>query len=294
MRVFSIATNVHFTVVNLTIADGTSSGRLSHPESRRHRKPDWGYLSLEHCHHQLAANDALSPKGGGAIFNRGGTVNATNCSFAGNTAYIPDGSMNTGDLVCGGAIRNEAGLLALRSCSFVGNQALVYMDTRAHTVRGGAIHNSGTTTLDLCTLAGNSATGGDSGSARCPGLPGGEGSGGAIYNEGTLTTDRTTLCGNTATGGDGSPGASSLQPSGPSPDAFPGGPGGNGLGAAICNLGSLWVTCSTLASNVVTGGYGGGGGDGAFSGWIVGTGAAVGMGARVWEEPCTVAGPPVW
>ena len=61
---------------------------------------------------------------GGAIFNRGGTVNATNCSFAGNTAMTPYSTYSESDvLVYGGAIRNEAGQINLRSCAFLGNSA---------------------------------------------------------------------------------------------------------------------------------------------------------------------------
>ena len=64
-------------------------------------------------------------------------------------------------LVYGGAIRNEAGQVNLRSCTFVGNRPPVRTHQPATRATGrGAIHNSGTATLDLCTLAGNSATGG--------------------------------------------------------------------------------------------------------------------------------------
>jgi hypothetical protein len=269
VRVFSIATNVHFTVVNLTIADGTSLGGSAILNLG-------GTVNLNGVTFRSNTatinlpNDVLSPQAnGGAIFNRGGTVNASNCSFLHNTAYTPDQSpfsQPLGTVVCGGAIRNEAGLLALRCCSFVANQAVggrAYIDARGDTARGGAIHNSGATTLDLCTLAGNSATGGSSGASRgAAGVSPAEGSGGAIFNEGTVTTDRSTLSGNTATAGGGSPGYSSFQGGTPiGLDGFAGGPGANGLGGAICNLGSLWVTCSTLASNVVTGGGGGPGGD---------------------------------
>ena len=93
---------------------------------------------------------------------------------------------------------------------------------------------------------------------RSAGGAGGEGSGGAIFNQGTLTVDRTTLCGNTATGGSG--GAGQLAPYRGNRDGLPGGNGGGANGAAICNLGSLWVARSTFASNVVTGGAGGAGG----------------------------------
>ena len=157
----------------------------------------------------------LSPQaGGGAIFNRGGTVNATNCSFAGNTAVT--GWSSTGQsIAAGGAIRNESGQVNLRSCAFVGNAASgggappggaggYFTDPGF----GGAIHNSGTVTVDLCTFANNSASGGNGGgySAGYPGNSGGDGSGGAIWNAGTMTVDRSTLSGNTATGGCGGAG----------------------------------------------------------------------------------------
>jgi hypothetical protein len=261
VRVFYVNTNVSFTVVNVTIADGTSLGGSAILNLG-------GTVNLSGVTFRSNTatlnvfNDGLSPKAsGGAIFNRSGMVNANNCSFARNTAQRGGSSWAPLDtLVYGGAIRNEAGLVALRSCAFVANQAVGGAATYTYpgdTARGGAIHNSGTATLDLCTLAGNSATGGSSalGIWSNPGFSGGEGSGGAIFNEGTLTTDRTTLCGNTATGGDGAPGSPGQPPFG-----FSGGEGGAALGAAICNLGSLWATRSTLASNVVTGGNGGNGG----------------------------------
>jgi hypothetical protein len=256
VRVFYVNTNVSFKVVNVTIADGTSLGGSAILNLG-------GTVNLSGVTFRSNTatlnvfNDGLSPKAsGGAIFNRGGTVNASNCSFARNTAHRDGSSWKPLDtLVYGGAIRNEAGLVALRSCAFVGNQAVGGAATATDpgdTARGGAIHNSGTATLDLCTLTDNSANGGSSALSNA-GFSGGEGSGGAVFNEGTLTTDRTTLCGNTAAGGDGALGW-------PMPSAFTVGQGGDALGAAICNVGSLWATRSTLASNVVTGGNGGNGG----------------------------------
>lgn len=115
------------------------------------------------------SDDPSRPSGGGAVFSRGGAVNASNCSFVGNTAQHPDSdpSQNAPVYVYGGAIRNAAGQVDLRSCVFVGDQAFGETENQfnplvpASTCRGGAIHNSGTVTLDLCSLAGNSATGGD-------------------------------------------------------------------------------------------------------------------------------------
>ena len=282
VRVFYINTNVSFIALNLTIADGSSLGGSAILNLG-------GIVNLTGV--TFRSNSATvnsynydqGPKAsGGAILNRGGTVNATNCSFAHNTVFTPYGS-GTGGLVCGGAIRNEAGLLALHSCSFVGNQAVGAADLirilglQGDTGRGGAIHNGGTTTLDLCTLAGNSATGGYSGLQNAySGAPGGEGSGGAIFNEGTLMADRTTLCSNAATGGAGSPGGESPYSG---YDGLPGCDGGVALGGAICNLGSLSVTCSTLASNVATGGSGGRGGFADAGSGDSGNGASAGNGS---------------
>ncbi len=175
MRVFVVNTNVNFTAVNLGIADGTSLGGSAilnlggtvnltgvalcgNTASRYGNDVDWTTLELV----------------GGAIFNRGGTVNATGCSFGGNSAQTPTPNGEIPSTVCGGAIRNEAGQMNLQSCNFVYNQASggVCMfqppPVNADSAYGGAIHNSGTMTLDLCTLTGNSATGGERRVGVCP------------------------------------------------------------------------------------------------------------------------------
>jgi hypothetical protein len=84
VRVFYV--NGGFTVVNLTIADG------------------------------------LSPGGGSAIYNGGGTVNASRCTFVNNTAFTPFPIIMVPDR-SGGAICNVAGQVNLHSCAFVGNGA---------------------------------------------------------------------------------------------------------------------------------------------------------------------------
>ena len=165
-----------------------------------------------------------------------------------------------GGAIYGGAIYNEAGQLNLRACVFVSNHAFGVAASPGNTYggapsQGGAVHNSGTATLDLCTLAGNSANGGGGGQEFNTGLDGQEGSGGAIFNQGTLTADRTTLSGNTATGGGGGAGGTDWEGHG-----YGGASGGGAKGGAVCNLGSLCITRSTLASNVVAAGWAGPGG----------------------------------
>jgi hypothetical protein len=282
VRVFCVTTNVSFTAVNLTLSDGNSLGGS-------------GILNLGGTVNLTgvtlsgntatisASNDALSPKAsGGAIFNRGGTVNAINCSFSGNSVQTPYSSLYMGPpdtLLYGRTIRNEAGRMSLQSCAFVGNRAIgggppiSYLPVPGDSVGGGAIHNSGTLTLDLCTLTGNSATDGAAGGLQYmhEGGAGGESRGGAICNEGALTVDRTSLTSNTATGGSGGMGGSGDPLGEPTLDGFLGGSGGGAYGAAIYSrcadsthspCGELLVTRSTFANNVATGGAGGDGGGG--------------------------------
>jgi hypothetical protein len=260
--VFYVNTNVSFTVVNLTIADGMSPGGSA--ILNLGGAVNLTGVSFRSNTASVGVSNEEPLASGGAIFNRGGTVNASNCSFVGNTAQTPFAFGSQYGLVYGGAIRNQAGQVNLRSCAFVGNRAFGGTSPvpgygsppgSGDPGFGGAIHNSGTVTLDLCTLAGNSATGAPAGDwSNFAGFSGSEGSGGAIFNQGTLTADRTTLCGNSATGGRGGLGA--VDSSGQTLNGYAGGNGGRANGAAICNLGSLWVTRSTFASNVVTGGAG--------------------------------------
>jgi hypothetical protein len=287
-RLFVVNTNVNFSVASLTLSDGASLGgsavlnlggtvNLTGVTLRSNTAPVWGNN-----------NDALTPKGnGGAIFNRGGTVNATNCAFAGNrvqTFYGSPGNEPTDVLLYGGAIRNENGQLNLRSCSFISNQASggdAFFPVRGDPARGAAIHNSGTATLDLCTFAGNSAKGGaggtgSSGYSYQDGGAGGEGSGGALYNEGALNIDRSSLSTNTATAGNG--GMGGRGDINMNPNGSRGGNGGSASGGAICSLGPLWVTRSTLVSNIVTAGAGGTGGSGAVFMDIGGNGGDAGGG----------------
>jgi hypothetical protein len=237
VRVFYVNPNVNFTVVNLTLADGKSQGG-SAILTLGGTLILTGVTFRSNTASVWVSNDNLSPQAsGGAIFNRGGTVNATNCSFAANSAWIPAALRRTGDPAF-----------------------------------GGAIYNSGTVILDLCTLTGNSATGG-----YADGFGGlaGEGSGGAIFNQGTLTIDRTTLCCNTASGG--------------SVVGY-GGSGGEAKGASICNLGSLWISRSTFANNVVFGGAGGNGHDG-FPDPAIGNGGNGGGGGEALGGALFVGGP---
>lgn len=143
-RVFYVATNVSFSIIHLTIADGRSTN-------------------------------------GAGILNDGGTVNATNCVFFGNGAFgvsSPIGlrSPQTGGNGYGGAIYN-VGILNADYCSFLQNVAnggagTTYDNTPANppdrglsgglggTGVGGAIYNVGAMTITRSVFASNTASGG--------------------------------------------------------------------------------------------------------------------------------------
>ncbi len=161
-RVFCLNPNVTTSLVNLTIADGSSS-------SGGGIFLDGGTLNLTGV--QFTGNAATNPAGvpsappvcGGAIYNRGGTVNATNCTFLGNTA---DQTGVPPVAASGGAIYSLGGLMNLSQCVFSGNCAtevhapMVAVVYEGPPARGGAVYNTGSLWANGCTFFGNSAVGG--------------------------------------------------------------------------------------------------------------------------------------
>ena len=132
-------------------------------------------------------------------------------------------------------------------------------------------------TLDLCTLSGNSTTGGNGAAGHNSwGYNGGRGLGGAIVNCGILTVDRGTFSDNAAAGGGGGVGDIGAPWN---PQGFTGGVGGDGYGGAIyCCGGSSLVSRSTFVNNQAYGGIGGNGGNGEYGGYE--TGGAGGGGGQ--------------
>jgi hypothetical protein len=282
VRVFYVNTNVTFTVVNLTIADGQSANGAGIFN-------DGGNLNLLGI--VLRSNTAsitYSPApeyAGGGVFNQGGTISGTNCVFLGNAAQAPAQPRGTPSSARGGAIRCENGVVNLQNSFFTGNSASGGSSDIPPGAdgAGGAIHNSGTLVAIRCTFSRNTATGGPgSWSSQyvqtVSGSQGGNANGGAIYNEGMLTVDSCTLASNTVAGGNGGIGGGgyACDPGGDMRGAA-GGAGGAGNGAALFAGGVSSVANSTLAWNTARGGAGGSGGSGGpctRSGGVGGPGGA--------------------
>ena len=166
----------------------------------------------------MTGNNAGSGDGG-AISNSG-PLTIVDCTIASNTASSNIGSS-------GGGI-DSGGVTTIRD-STIANNAATGLPPPVHlggagSGAGGGIAISQSFTLSNCTIFGNSATGGDSGSGFQPGD--GEGGGLAI----TLSSGQTgliancTIAGNHANGGQGS-----------------GGVNGNGMGGGIV-LGTAGTT----------------------------------------------------
>ena len=117
-----------------------------------------GGLLLDHC--ALSACTATGHSYGGALRNRGGSVNVTNCSFSNNSSYL------------GAGISNKTGTVTVTDSSFTGNTT---------TANGGALYNEGILLITSTTITGNRAV-----------------SGGAIRNFGTMTVTNSRITGNVA------------------------------------------------------------------------------------------------
>jgi hypothetical protein len=173
---------------------------------------------------------------GGGIQNTG-TLNATNCTVAGNSG-IRGGGISNGDtgsahvnnctlsgnvataaLGQGGGIMNY-GIMVVSNTTFSSNSAPL----------GGGINSLGTMTVVNCTFSANSATGGLGGF------------GGGINNSSTMIVTNSTFSGNTAAGPDFE------NPATPAHG-----------GAIVTGDGTLTLASCTFSGNTTTGGIGSGG-----------------------------------
>ena len=241
---------------------------------------------------------------GGAVYNVGIAV-IEGSTFSGNIAsggaglfaYAALGAYDApaGGTGSGGAICNEDEL-TVRASSFLGNKAQGGKGGSGGNVpghsfpggsggvggdaRGAAVYGSiqaDSTVLVNCTIAQNSAVGGDGGAGGQGGTggtggPGGSGGVGgnastaAVYNGGSVGLVNCTIAENNAVGGGGGAGGPGSEPSfsqySPSPSGGSGGGGGSACGTIWSKSGQVGVTNCTIALNSGQAGSGGPGGAG--------------------------------
>lgn len=277
VRVFTVSSNAHLTLVHLTVANGCSDQ-------------------------------------GGGLYNDGGTVTALNCIFSCNQAVGPDGTNGVGMVFpnvntpggpggqgFGGAIYNRGVLMvtnALFSSNYVsggnggsGGWGVVHIIPPGITSgsggspggpggsgAGGAVYNLGAFRSANSTFYANVVKGGQGGAGSFPTSTGtggaaGEGAGGGLWNGNGMFLVNCTFYGNQAIGGAGGTGGSGGGADfGGRPIAYPGaaadgGNGGHAYGGALFNSGgNLQVLSCTLSVNGAVGGSGGAGGSGSTDG----------------------------
>jgi CSLREA domain-containing protein len=194
LRVFYVNSGVHFTISNLTIANGQIRGE-SGSQSKSFR-PNLNGQTI----------------GGGGLLNNDGVVTIMNSTFYGNKAIGGNGAKNffgkggAGGNGLGGALFST-GTLYLINSTFSDNKAAGgigadIVSTINSTISGdggdglgGAIYATRITWVSNCTFSGNGAFGGAGGTANSYDLSNGKagiGSGGAIYRPGALP-DKNTL-----------------------------------------------------------------------------------------------------
>ncbi len=305
-RIFDVATNVHFTVINLIIAGGNSiginggagaTGGNSSPKGGQGGNGtgggnglgggiyNQGITFLENC---VLTNDVATGGNGGAGGNGG---NGANNGFGtgGN-----GGNGGNGGVGCGGAVYN-LGTIILSNCAVTANTAIGGIGGiggtngtgtfASYSGGGGAggpgsgagLYNLGTATIINSTFNQNSASGetgpGGGGAPQSngngqPGPSGANSLGGGVCNLGTLSVINSTFFQNTVTGGAGETGGTGTQIAGN------GGAGGNAYGGGLYSQGTVGITNCTFANGTVNGGAGGAAGSGAF----VGSGGSTGVG----------------
>jgi len=196
----------------------------------------------------LATDGAYSS--GGAIFN-GGTLNATNCFFLGNSA-LASSDFSQGGQAVGGAI-NNGGYATIASATFLGNSATGgggadSFGGSAGDAGGGALFNTNVVVLVNSTFSSNSSYG-----AASSGGVGGSAYGGAVCNLGSIFATNDTITLNLCVGGAGA-----------------GAPAGIGNGGGLFNQGGhVVLNYLTIASNSAVGSVGVGGGVNATNGSLL-------------------------
>lgn len=219
-RLFTVRSNVTFQLINATLSNGRSTN-------------------------------------GGAIFNQGGTLIASDCVFSGNAAVGPDGA--------NGLPGQNDPPPPWRPQTLLGDNG--HPGAAGMNGWGGAVYNLGRSEFYRCRFQGNSAIGGDGGQGGagdvgeleggCGGDGGGPGaaSGGAVYSTSWLVLSNCNFAGNTVIGGDGGQGG--LPGATDGSRCSPAGTGCNGaaaMGGGVYAEGQLLVSGCTFTTNSATGG----------------------------------------
>ena len=203
-RLFNVATNVSFSITNLTLANGSVTNSNAADGGAIYN--NGGTLNLISC---LFTNNSAEvlPENfgaaqGGAIFNNGGTVYLSGCSVS-NNAVIGDGGNGTSSQInCyGGAIYNVNGSLTLVNSIIQSNLCDEFHLGGGGAVSGGAIYDaSGSLHITNSTIA-NNLTVGAQGNAAPPQSVTAAYGGALTAISGNVVIDHSQFLNNTVQGG---------------------------------------------------------------------------------------------
>ncbi len=294
VRVFFVSNGIHFTLMNLTVANGYYRGADSGVNGGAGQSVaagglynDGGTVGISNC--VFTGNSAVGGNGqnhnsgadggsasGGAIYNNAGVVSVTNSMFSSNSvtggtgqdgpSYLQPGN---GGAAFGGAIHNNGGSVSMLGSTFISNNSIGGPGSNDGLGAG----KTGTSYGGALSMAGGSAniTGGlfeQNAALTTPAIGGGvvgtnaaTGGGGIYLGNGTLGLTGTVFTNNSAVGG--------------GIDWYNGN-AGNGTGGGLCVTGgTLNSTNCTFIGNSATGGaFGSQAGDG-LGGGIYNAGSAV-------------------
>jgi hypothetical protein len=251
-RVFDISNNATVTIDQLTITGGqvvgaNGGGVLNEMGCT---------LSMDHVvmtNNQSLADGMGETGGNGGGIENDGSLTVSNSAFSKNVAALS--SLGVGSN--GGAIDSNGPTLTVTDCTFTANQA-AGIGTGQGSGDGGAINNwASTVTITNSNFMGNLALGRTD-------------NGGAISNEGngpniSVAIRNSTFTSNQCIGSDGANDITYLS-------------GGEALGGAIDNVGSMIITTSTFTRNLAKGGDNGdNSSDGVDGGGFVGVAAGGGV-----------------
>lgn len=215
-RLFNVKPNVHFTVKNMTLANGYTAAQGAAINSNSFQNTA---LTVSHCNFINNVSSQLGGVGGGAINSAFGTLTIDKSNFSGNKASIGgairvlqssltvtastfthnkavDSSIGSGGAIYVDGAKTDNGQIIIRDSTFKDNTATAY---------GGALFNNilnnNTTAITDSVFSGNSVGGGSNGQGGAIWSNGDPKKGGQWVintNNTTLTIVNTTLAGNTA------------------------------------------------------------------------------------------------
>jgi len=232
-----------------------------------------------------------------AAVSQGGIVELTNCPtiVLSNTVTIDNevileaGTNNV--LITGNNLVRlftvlSGGSLTLSGVTLSGglstNGGAIFVDVGGQVIVSNCLFraNSAFGSNGVAGVNGKNSTAGTGGNGT-GGTSGQSAMGGAIYNKGDLTVLYSQFFTNSADGGDGGNGGNGGNGDFGGGDGGKGGNGGSAFGAAIYNLGTVYVGFTAFQGNIASGGNGGTGGlggTGAFAGQK-GVGGSAGAGS---------------